>query len=70
MESGSIIQAMTVHKVYETGKVKVHALRGVDLSIQRGEMVAIIAYGASLLTTYLPARQAAKVYPAEALRFE
>jgi putative ABC transport system permease protein len=33
-------------------------------------VVVIIAYGASLLTTYLPARQAAKVYPAEALRFE
>jgi putative ABC transport system permease protein len=33
-------------------------------------VIAIIAYGASLLTTYLPARQAAKVYPAEALRFE
>jgi len=32
--------------------------------------VVIIAYGASLLTTFLPARQAAKVYPAEALRFE
>lgn len=27
-----------------------------------------IAYGASLLTTFLPARQAANVYPAEALR--
>ena len=33
-------------------------------------VVLIVAYGASLLTTYLPARQAAKVYPAEALRFE
>jgi putative ABC transport system permease protein len=33
-------------------------------------VVVVIAYGASLLTTYLPARQAAKVYPAEALRFE
>lgn len=33
-------------------------------------VVVIIAYGASLLTTYLPARQASKVYPAEALRFE
>jgi putative ABC transport system permease protein len=32
--------------------------------------IVIIAYGASLLTTYLPARQASKVYPAEALRFE
>jgi putative ABC transport system permease protein len=33
-------------------------------------VVAVIAYAASLLTTYLPARQAARVYPAEALRFE
>jgi putative ABC transport system permease protein len=33
-------------------------------------VIAVIAYGASLLTTYLPARQASKVYPAEALRFE
>jgi putative ABC transport system permease protein len=33
-------------------------------------VVVVIAYGASLLTTYLPARQAAKIYPAEALRFE
>ena len=33
-------------------------------------VIAIIAYGASLFTTYLPARQATKVYPAEALRFE
>jgi putative ABC transport system permease protein len=33
-------------------------------------VVITVAYGASLLTTFLPARQAAKVYPAEALRFE
>jgi ABC-type antimicrobial peptide transport system permease subunit len=33
-------------------------------------VVVIIAYGASLLTTYLPARQASRIYPAEALRFE
>ena len=33
-------------------------------------VVVVIAYGASLFTTFLPARQAAKVYPAEALRFE
>jgi ABC-type lipoprotein release transport system permease subunit len=32
--------------------------------------VVVIAYGASLLTTFLPARQAASVYPADALRFE
>jgi len=33
-------------------------------------VVIVIAYVASLFTTYLPARQAAKVYPAEALRYE
>ncbi|MBI4338083.1 MAG: FtsX-like permease family protein [Chloroflexi bacterium] len=33
-------------------------------------VVIVIAYGASLLTTFLPARQAANVYPAEALRYE
>ncbi len=33
-------------------------------------IVIVVAYGASLLTTFLPARQASKVYPAEALRYE
>ena len=32
--------------------------------------VVVIAYLASLLTTFLPARQASNVYPAEALRAE
>ena len=33
-------------------------------------LVVVVAYGAALLTTFLPARQAARVYPAEALQFE
>ncbi len=33
-------------------------------------LIGLLAYVASLLTTYLPARQASKVYPAEALRYE
>jgi putative ABC transport system permease protein len=33
-------------------------------------VVVVITYGASLLTTFLPARKASKVYPADALRFE
>ena len=32
--------------------------------------VVVVAYGASLLTTYLPARQASAIYPAEALRYD
>jgi putative ABC transport system permease protein len=33
-------------------------------------LVVVVGYAASLLTTYLPARQASKIYPAEALRYE
>lgn len=33
-------------------------------------VVVVVAYGASLLTTYLPARQASRIYPAEALRYD
>jgi ABC-type lipoprotein release transport system permease subunit len=33
-------------------------------------LVVALSYVASLLTTYLPAQQASKVYPAEALRYE
>lgn len=33
-------------------------------------LMVVLSYAASLLTTYLPARQASKVYPAEALRYE
>ena len=37
-----IILAKNIHKTYRTGEVEVHALRGVDLTIQPGEMVAIM----------------------------
>ena len=37
--------------------------------LQIGIIVAV-AYLFSLLTTYLPARQASRIYPAEALRYE
>jgi putative ABC transport system permease protein len=33
-------------------------------------VVVVAGYAASLLTTYLPARRASRVYPAEALRYE
>ncbi|HEY4687556.1 MAG TPA: hypothetical protein VIH20_05050 [Candidatus Subteraquimicrobiales bacterium] len=33
-------------------------------------VISLLAYGASLITTFLPAWQVAKVYPAEALRYE
>jgi len=48
-----IIKAKKVHKVYDTGKVKVHALRGVDLGIEKGEMIAIMGPSGCGKTTML-----------------
>ena len=48
-----IINVKGVHKTYDTGKVKVHALRGVDLNIKGGEMVAVMGPSGCGKTTLL-----------------
>jgi putative ABC transport system ATP-binding protein len=53
MQNGYIIQVTGVHKIYDTGKIRVHALRGLDLSIERGEMVAIMGPSGCGKTTLL-----------------
>src|SRR2546426_8705245 len=40
--NGTIIRMSDIRKVYDTGKVKVEALKGIDLQIHQAEMVAIV----------------------------
>ena len=48
-----IVRAAGVRKSYETGSVRVEALRGVDLELRRGEMVAIMGPSGCGKTTLL-----------------
>jgi len=53
MNDDWIIQATGVQKVYHTGLVSVPALRGIDLSVRRGEMLAVMGPSGCGKTTLL-----------------
>lgn len=53
MQEDYIIQAKGLHKTYDTGKVKVHALKDVHFAVARGEMVAIMGPSGCGKTTLL-----------------
>jgi ABC-type lipoprotein export system ATPase subunit len=48
-----IISVKGLHKTYDTGKIKVNALRGIDFTVRRGEMVAIMGPSGCGKTTLL-----------------
>ena len=52
-ERTPIVVAEQIHKTFRNGEIEVHALRGVDLTIETGEMVAIMGPSGCGKTTLL-----------------
>jgi putative ABC transport system ATP-binding protein len=51
--NGSVLRVEELHKYYQMGENRVHALRGVDLEIHRGEFVAIMGASGSGKSTFM-----------------
>ncbi len=53
MTNETLVKAEDVTKVYDTGKIEVHALTGVALEVRQGDLLAIVGPSGSGKTTFL-----------------
>jgi putative ABC transport system ATP-binding protein len=51
--ASAVLRVEELHKYYELGETRVHALRGISLEIQRGEFVAIMGASGSGKSTFM-----------------
>lgn len=52
-ETTALLSARGLTKVYDTGEVKVHALRGIDLDVAQGELIVLLGPSGSGKSTLL-----------------